>query len=243
MISSLTAAQLFFRGPDFGATMPNAMAQESIGKRIRRVRIEGEIQQGEVAKAAGVSQPRMSAIERGGGDISSSQLRDIAACLGVSADYLLGVESEPAVHEPAATYGPGHVLTKSVGAMLREKREGAEVPVDVVAKALGVTPRVIEEVEAGQREITGTQIVRYAQALSIAPGDLLDTEGDAGNACCRIRRACPEVISALEQLVSEADESVLAHLYDQIDLLIHAARQKKSEGARGDARTRKRQSG
>lgn len=65
------------------------------GHRIRDVRESKGIFQGELAKMANINKSVMSRIENGDRAIRDDELREIAKCLNVSADYLIGRSSEP----------------------------------------------------------------------------------------------------------------------------------------------------
>jgi transcriptional regulator with XRE-family HTH domain len=64
---------------------------ETMGDRIRMQRARLRMSQGELAKRIGISLTSMSAIEAGHTDPRASRIIGIAAALGVSADYLLGI--------------------------------------------------------------------------------------------------------------------------------------------------------
>lgn len=65
------------------------------GHRIRDVRVSKGILQGELAKIANINKSVMSRIENGDRPVRDDELREIAKCLNVSADYLIGRSSEP----------------------------------------------------------------------------------------------------------------------------------------------------
>ena len=65
------------------------------GQRIRNVREGKGIFQAELAKMANINKSVMSRIENGDRAVRDDELRDIARCLNVSADYLIGRSSEP----------------------------------------------------------------------------------------------------------------------------------------------------
>lgn len=65
------------------------------GHRIRDVRVSKGILQGELAKIANINKSVMSRIENGDRAVRDDELREIAKCLNVSADYLIGRSSEP----------------------------------------------------------------------------------------------------------------------------------------------------
>lgn len=61
-----------------------------VGTNVRRLRMQAEMSQSSLAKAAGVHRVTISGIEIGDHDPSVSSLLRIAAALGVSAGDLLG---------------------------------------------------------------------------------------------------------------------------------------------------------
>lgn len=65
------------------------------GHRIRDARESKGIFQGELAKMANINKSVMSRIENGDRAVRDDELREIAKCLNVSADYLIGRSSEP----------------------------------------------------------------------------------------------------------------------------------------------------
>ena len=64
-------------------------------QRIRNVREGKGIFQAELAKMANINKSVMSRIENGDRAVRDDELREIAKCLNVSADYLIGHSSEP----------------------------------------------------------------------------------------------------------------------------------------------------
>lgn len=77
------------------------MVKESpIGQRIYDLRIEQDIQQGELANAIGMHQSVLNRIEKGLRPARDTEIAAMAAFLHVSSDYLLGLASLP--HEPNA---------------------------------------------------------------------------------------------------------------------------------------------
>jgi len=63
----------------------------NIGQRIYDLRIEHDIQQGELARAIHLHQSVLNRIERGLRPARDAEIHDIALHFGVSADYLLGL--------------------------------------------------------------------------------------------------------------------------------------------------------
>lgn len=64
----------------------------AIGRRIYDLRVEKDIQQGELAHAVSIHQSVLNRIEKGTRPIRDTELRDIALFLEVSSDYLLGIQ-------------------------------------------------------------------------------------------------------------------------------------------------------
>jgi transcriptional regulator with XRE-family HTH domain len=76
---------------------------ESLGERIRKVRIRYGMSQAELARRIKVSLNTMNKIEAGETpDPRASRIKAIADVLGVSADYLLGREDEAGELLPTA---------------------------------------------------------------------------------------------------------------------------------------------
>ncbi|MEA3506115.1 MAG: helix-turn-helix domain-containing protein, partial [Elusimicrobiota bacterium] len=76
--------------------------QETLGERIKKLRLEFELSQEELAIRLGVPRPSLSKIEAGKREVSSSELAKIAGIFDVSADELL--HSEVKVMETKAEY-------------------------------------------------------------------------------------------------------------------------------------------
>lgn len=67
----------------------------STGQRIRDTRERKGIFQADLAKMANINKSVMSRIENGDRAVRDDELREIAKCLNVSSDYLIGRSSEP----------------------------------------------------------------------------------------------------------------------------------------------------
>lgn len=67
----------------------------STGQRIRDTRESKGIFQADLAKMANINKSVMSRIENGDRAVRDDELREIAKCLNVSADYLIGRSSDP----------------------------------------------------------------------------------------------------------------------------------------------------
>lgn len=68
-----------------------------IGRRIFDLRIERDVQQGELANAIKIHQSVLNRIEKGSRPARDTEIRDIAMFFEVSADYLLGVPAPPTI--------------------------------------------------------------------------------------------------------------------------------------------------
>lgn len=80
------------------------MDKESpIGQRIYDLRIERDIQQGELANAVGLHQSVLNRIEKGSRPARDIEIAAIASFLQVSSDYLLGL---PPVQQEAQALPP-----------------------------------------------------------------------------------------------------------------------------------------
>lgn len=69
--------------------------QSAIGRRIYDLRIEHDIQQGELASAINIHQSVLNRIEKGSRPARDTEIRDIALYFGISADSLLCMPGMP----------------------------------------------------------------------------------------------------------------------------------------------------
>ena len=76
----------------------------SLGKAIKKVRIDKGMSQRDLAHQAGLRQAHLSLIENDHHDPSATIVRTLAQVLGVSADVLLGLSSEA----NGASVSPSH---------------------------------------------------------------------------------------------------------------------------------------
>lgn len=84
------------------------MEQFNIGQRLYDLRIERDIQQGELARALNMNQSVLNRIERGTRPARDCEVRDMAIYFHVSADLLLGL---PVSRTPGLHLTPGeHTL-------------------------------------------------------------------------------------------------------------------------------------
>ena len=84
----------------------------AVGKRLRQAR--GGLTQAELARAAGLTHASISRFENGLNQPVAGTLRRLAAALGVSADYLIGLTDEPTSalqRDPAAAAEPSPPYT------------------------------------------------------------------------------------------------------------------------------------
>ena len=72
------------------------------GKRMRDRRRELRVTQAQLAEMVGTAQARISQIENGESEPSIDVLMRLARALGVTTDYLLGMEDSEGETEPAA---------------------------------------------------------------------------------------------------------------------------------------------
>ncbi|MDR3012354.1 MAG: helix-turn-helix domain-containing protein [Chitinispirillales bacterium] len=72
---------------------------ESVGKRIRRLRLELDITQGILSVMAEITRSDISKIENGLINLSAKRAERVAAALGVSPAYIMGREGD--VHSGA----------------------------------------------------------------------------------------------------------------------------------------------
>jgi transcriptional regulator with XRE-family HTH domain len=75
---------------------------ETLGDRIRMHRARLRLSQTALGKQTGLSLTSISAIEAGKTDPRASHLKKLAKVLGVSVDYLLGMDEQDSEFEPAA---------------------------------------------------------------------------------------------------------------------------------------------
>lgn len=92
----------------------------SVGIRVKRCRVAAEMDQADLAKKSGVSQPTISRIENGAGYLDGGVVMQLARALGVSAETLLG--SNLLGDEVAAAARPG-ADTSAMEAMLDVARD------------------------------------------------------------------------------------------------------------------------
>ena len=88
----------------------------SLGKAIKKVRIEQGISQRALAQQAGLRQAHLSLIENDHHDPSATIVRTLARVLGVSADVLLGLAGEDAEEADAAGRLPGRARQEAPAA-------------------------------------------------------------------------------------------------------------------------------
>ena len=76
----------------------------TLGKEIKKARIEKGLKQKDLQVLTGLSQKHLSQIENDAADPRASVLRNIALALGVSADRLLGISQEQRVKASEHSY-------------------------------------------------------------------------------------------------------------------------------------------
>jgi len=71
------------------------MMEWSLGKALKKARIDTGISQRELARRTGLRQSHLSLIENDRHDPSATIVRTLAQALGVSSDYLLDLTDDP----------------------------------------------------------------------------------------------------------------------------------------------------
>jgi transcriptional regulator with XRE-family HTH domain len=99
--------------PELAAQAPVSSAAAEAGRLVRSIRLAARMSQRELAAAAGLQQPALSAIERGEGKDGPTfrKLRDLAGALGMRVAF---VPKE----ERAASAGPAPGTTREIGEVL-----------------------------------------------------------------------------------------------------------------------------
>lgn len=78
-----------------GAPNSDEEYRRQIGRRLRLARVGRDMSQDDVAQCASTTRNFVSAIERGAQSLDAWRLRKVAAALGVSAGWLLGLPDAP----------------------------------------------------------------------------------------------------------------------------------------------------
>ena len=78
-----------------------------IGQRIYDLRIEHDVQQGELSKAIGLHQSVLNRIEKGSRPARDTEIISISRYFNVCTDYLLGI-TQHKNHQPIDTAGDNH---------------------------------------------------------------------------------------------------------------------------------------
>lgn len=81
------------------------MNNETVGSRIRELRLERGMTTTELARRIGISHPQVSRLENGRQNFRTQTLARIAAALGVKPDCFFVEEEAEGVAEPSAPYG------------------------------------------------------------------------------------------------------------------------------------------
>ena len=67
-----------------------------LGQRVRKIRRSKDLTQKQLGALAGINPITISRVEHGNSDhVYARTVRDLARTLGVSTDYLLGLQEEP----------------------------------------------------------------------------------------------------------------------------------------------------
>ena len=69
--------------------------KELFGSRLRSLRKEHKVSQGEIGKLLGVSATQVGDMERGNSATSMPRLYELCKYFGVSSDYLMGLTDDP----------------------------------------------------------------------------------------------------------------------------------------------------
>lgn len=96
------------------------LKESSIGQRIYDLRIERDIQQGELANTIGIHQSVLNRIEKGSRPARDSEIIAIASCLQVTSDYLLGLS--PKRHAHTAAPNTEKMLSMSLSALNTQEK-------------------------------------------------------------------------------------------------------------------------
>lgn len=77
-----------------------------------------------------------------------------------------------------ATRSPGSGLAAAVVAQIKAERAALDMPLGVLAKRVGVDPRSLNRYLKGEREMTVSLVEKFAVALDLDLGTLLQRAGE-----------------------------------------------------------------
>ena len=104
----------------------------TIGQRIYDLRIENDVQQGELSKAIGLHQSVLNRIEKGTRPARDTEIISISRYFNVCTDYLLGI-TQHKNHQPIDTAG-GSCINDTTGAPRQRKHKEA-APLSAISRS------------------------------------------------------------------------------------------------------------
>lgn len=126
-------------------------------ERLKKMRIEKNLTQTEIAKMIYISQPAYSKYEMGTASPNPETLKKLAEVLNVSVDYLIGNDVPPE--------HPGYVRIPVLG------RVAAGIPIDAIEEVIDWEDISVDEVGSG--EYFGLQIQGQSMEPKISDGDVV----------------------------------------------------------------------
>lgn len=126
-------------------------------ERLKKMRIEKNLTQTEIAKMIYISQPAYSKYEMGTASPNPETLKKLAEVLNVSVDYLIGNDVPPE--------RPGYVRIPVLG------RVAAGIPIDAIEEVIDWEDISVNEV--GNGEYFGLQIKGQSMEPKISDGDVV----------------------------------------------------------------------
>ncbi len=126
-------------------------------ERLKKMRIEKNLTQTEIAKMIYISQPAYSKYEMGTASPNPETLKKLAEVLNVSVDYLIGNDVPPE--------RPGYVRIPVLG------RVAAGIPIDAIEEVIDWEDISVDEV--GNGEYFGLQIKGQSMEPKISDGDVV----------------------------------------------------------------------
>jgi len=146
-----------------------------LGEKIRLVREEKGLKLEEAAQKIGISTSYLSEIERGNVNPSIEILKEIANTFEVSLNIFLGKET-------------------SLGTKIRKIREAQGMTQSGLAKASGVSPGLIGQIEQGRIRPSLKTLEKISHALGVSPCYFILEEDDAKD---MLQLMNPEVLRLL----------------------------------------------
>lgn len=218
---------------------PTLVSAASVGTRVRALREARRWSQAELARELGLSQPRLSQIERGHGSFSAEQLLRILELFNVGVEHFVPERSgSSAVQNALARHGAVHLVTEPAMVPARYD-EATEVVAEVLLHpesprhltALGlVLLRSVDRVSLVEVGSRLTKLGREARlgwlldAVGAALGDVVfETSADRRDAR-RLRTAIDLILSRLPRPAEDAP-------LDLIDAEVRSAKTVQRIGA------------